>query len=205
MAQQGIAGASMNVQVQANKGQKVDELKDQVQRLLKEIEKMEKGSKPNASKVVDQEMTDNDKKRSRVEQIEAELDEITLSPQPKRMRHLILDSLKVRAVVDPGCDQPVMGSQLWENISALNGDLKLTQVNVSVKVADKRALKVLGVVNLDVIFEDLFTTVPVIVVEEPLPFYLDYCTMGLLDLNLDPVEHGLVERSTGRFFPFDGC
>eukprot|EP00918_Siedleckia_nematoides_P077694 GHVU01169808.1.p1 GENE.GHVU01169808.1~~GHVU01169808.1.p1 ORF type:complete len:339 (-),score=45.90 GHVU01169808.1:157-1173(-) len=43
VAQQGASGASMNLQMQPSKVKKIDDLKDQVQRILKEIDKLEKG------------------------------------------------------------------------------------------------------------------------------------------------------------------
>eukprot|EP00918_Siedleckia_nematoides_P094076 GHVU01206525.1.p1 GENE.GHVU01206525.1~~GHVU01206525.1.p1 ORF type:complete len:572 (+),score=51.35 GHVU01206525.1:62-1717(+) len=179
-----------------------DELREQISQLNEQLRKME-SKQSNASPTINEAEQASRSKRQRIDEVEASIDALQIDPPPKREILAILDSsTAITATVDPGADVPLVGFQTYFQLTKANPHLKLEDVDVVVRVADKRPLKVLGGVQTTILVCGELAPITLVVVEQPLGFYLDYHTLGQLGFLLDPMDHGLQKKNTGEFFPF---
>eukprot|EP00918_Siedleckia_nematoides_P040818 GHVU01088595.1.p1 GENE.GHVU01088595.1~~GHVU01088595.1.p1 ORF type:complete len:1196 (-),score=85.30 GHVU01088595.1:1591-4887(-) len=149
-------------------------------------------------------------KRARLQEVnvsspEAQINQITIRLKVTREVRLCVDTLRVIAKADTGCDLPVMSATLYGRLQQNNPALKLDYANVEVYAASRNRLTVLGsvVVPLQLGKSNPIET-DVIVIKEDVPFFLAYDTLKALGFVVDTINDGLYQVEHEEFIPFLG-
>lgn len=103
--------------------------------------------------------------------------------------------------VDSGSDAPIVGIKTLKRSIEMER-IDITPTEISIRVADNRSLCVLGSTNINLQIGRQIQELTILVVEEDLPFLIDYATLKTHRLIIDPDTDELISKETGKHIAF---